>query len=148
MPGFFLIDGVAHAVALVRTVDGFALSGGRKAGAVDGMTIAHSGDSVWIHVAGRTHELIWQDVVTHYAEEAGAAAAADVVRAPMPGAVVTVNVVPGDAVAANDTVMVITSMKMEIGLRAPRAGRVQAIHAEVGGSFERDAVLVTLEPEA
>jgi biotin carboxyl carrier protein len=66
----------------------------------------------------------------------------------MPGTVIAVNVTAGDDVAANDATMVITSMKMEITLRAPRTGRVAAVHVGVGGNFERDAVLVTLEPEA
>lgn len=134
MPGFFLIDGVAHPAALLPgqpRPDGAAV-------------VAVDGDYVWVHLDGRAHLLVWQDAISHYEEEADSHAG-DVARAPMPGSVIQVAVAPGDAVAAGETMMVIESMKLETAIRAPRDGVVAAIHLAIGQTFDRDAALVTLE---
>ncbi len=74
-----------------------------------------------------------------------------VVRAPMPGLVVRLEVQEGQRVAAGAPLIVVEAMKMENELRAPRAGRVAKIHVKRGAAVERGAVLVTLsdttEPE-
>ncbi|WP_380877288.1 hypothetical protein ACFB49_12190 [Sphingomonas sp. DBB INV C78] len=134
MPGFFLIDGIAHPAALLP---GAAFD-------VAGVTVAIDGDHIWVHLDGETHELVWQDAITHYEEEAGGSAD-DVARAPMPGSVIQVAVAAGDAVAAGETMMIIESMKLETAIKAPRDGVVDAVHVAVGQTFERDAALVSLE---
>jgi 3-methylcrotonyl-CoA carboxylase alpha subunit len=143
MPGFFLIDGKAYQVALIRSGPGYVLSDGSAAAISEEVTLAMKDGSVWMHRNGRTAEFLFQDAVTHYAEEAGPSAG-NLVRAPMPGSVVALHAAPGDDVALNDPLMVITSMKMEILIRAPRAGRVETVHVAEGGGFDRDAILVTL----
>jgi len=35
-------------------------------------------------------------------------------------------------------------MKLEVAIKAERAGTMQAIHYEIGSNFEKDAVLATL----
>jgi biotin carboxyl carrier protein len=67
------------------------------------------------------------------------------VVAPMPGLVVRVNVAVGDMIAAGHGAVVMEAMKMENELRAPAAGRVKALHAEVGMAVEKGAILVELE---
>lgn len=67
-----------------------------------------------------------------------------VVRAPMPGLVVRVEVQEGQQVGAGDPLVVVEAMKMENELRAPRAGRVSKIHVQRGATVERGTVLVTL----
>jgi len=101
------------------------------------------GDHLFIHIAGTAYELTLQDPVKYYAVEVGADAE-DFVRAPMPGSVILTPVIAGDAVAAGDTLVVIESMKIEVAIKAPRAGIVEEIKFGIGQSFERDAVLVTL----
>lgn len=137
MPGFFLIDGVAHPAALPP-------GAGVNA---DGATIAVDGDRIWIHLDGVARELVWQDAITHYEEEAGGSAG-DHARAPMPGSVILVPVAAGDSVAAGDIMMVIESMKLETAIKAPRDGVVEMIHFAVGHTFERDATLVSLKADA
>ena len=70
----------------------------------------------------------------------------DVLRAPMPGSIVRLEVAPGDAVSAGQTLLVMESMKMETTLAAPRDGTVAEVHFPIAQSFDRDAVLLTLEP--
>jgi 3-methylcrotonyl-CoA carboxylase alpha subunit len=64
----------------------------------------------------------------------------------MPGRVVVVRAATGDKVEAGQEVMVIEAMKMELSLKAPRAGTVADVRANGGDFVEADAVLVTLEP--
>jgi biotin carboxyl carrier protein len=67
------------------------------------------------------------------------------VRAPMPGRVVRVPVVPGQAVEARQAVVVVEAMKMENELRAPRAGIVRALHVQAGDSVDAGQLLVELD---
>jgi 3-methylcrotonyl-CoA carboxylase alpha subunit len=69
----------------------------------------------------------------------------DRVLAPMPGRIVVIKTVPGNAVEEGDELLVMEAMKMELTLRAPRAGKVEAIQAAAGDFVEADAVLVRLE---
>ena len=70
---------------------------------------------------------------------------ADRLRAPMPGRIVLVNVAAGDAVQADQVLLVMEAMKMELSLRAPRAGVVEAVQVKAGDFVEADAVLLRLE---
>ena len=65
--------------------------------------------------------------------------------APMPGLVVRINVAVGDVIAAGHGAIVMEAMKMENELRATSAGRVKAVHAEVGSAAEKGMILVELE---
>lgn len=134
MSGFFLIDGVAHTASFAG-----------EASPSDAVT-AVIGDQIWVHLDGRIVDLTWQDALSHFAavDQGGGA---DLVRAPMPGVVVSLSVANGDALQRGDTMMVIESMKLETVIRAPRDGEVETIAFEVGQSFERDAMLVALVPD-
>jgi len=79
------------------------------------------------------------------AGEAAAGAGPQQVTAPMPGKVVRVLVVPGDAVEPRQGLVVIEAMKMENELRAGRAGRVKAVRVVEGQSVEAGAPLVLVE---
>ncbi len=75
---------------------------------------------------------------------AGAATQAGpaVLKAPMPGLVVRVLVVPGDRVAAGQGLVVLEAMKMENELRAPAGGIVRSVSAVPGQAVEKGQVLV------
>ena len=79
----------------------------------------------------------------------GAALAGDgAVIAPMPGKVITVDVVHGEAVTAGQRLMVLEAMKMEHALTAPFDGTVTELSASEGGQVQVDAVLAVVEPDA
>jgi pyruvate carboxylase subunit B len=75
---------------------------------------------------------------------AGAGEGPAVVRAPMPGLVVRVEVADGQRVDAGAGLVVVEAMKMENELRAPRAGVVQTVHVAVGQAVEKGTPLVTV----
>ena len=67
------------------------------------------------------------------------------VVAPMPGRIVKVLVRPGDAVAANQGLVIVEAMKMENELRASRSGTVASVQVKEGMSVEANTVLVVVE---
>lgn len=66
------------------------------------------------------------------------------IRAPMPGLIVRVPVVEGQAIAKGDTVILLESMKMENELKAPRDGTIHRVSVKAGDSVEQNKVLITI----
>jgi pyruvate carboxylase subunit B len=78
-------------------------------------------------------------VATH-----GSAVAGGVLKAPMPGLVVRLDVALGATVAVGDPLVVLEAMKMENELKATTAGVVTAIRVAVGAAVEKGAVLLEI----
>ena len=97
-----------------------------------------------MHALGRAWSL---EVVNPVEASLREGQGADAAIAPMPGTLVSLAVSPGDEVEAGQQLAVIESMKMQTEIKAPRAGVVERVLAEIGGSFAQGAPLVTLEPE-
>jgi biotin carboxyl carrier protein len=56
-----------------------------------------------------------------------------------------IEVTLGTEVAADDVLMILESMKMEVPVTAPAAGRVASIAVEEGGSVQEDDLLLVLD---
>lgn len=67
------------------------------------------------------------------------------VRADLVGTVWKILVNVGDAVAEDQELIVLESMKMEIPVVAPRAGRVDAVRVKEGEVVAENQVLVVLD---
>ena len=65
-------------------------------------------------------------------------------KAPMPGAIVSTHVQPGDEVSTGDLLLVLEAMKMEHRITASHDGVVEALHVAVGQQVENGQLLVTL----
>ncbi|HEY6985425.1 MAG TPA: biotin carboxylase N-terminal domain-containing protein [Rhodanobacteraceae bacterium] len=133
------IGGATHSVA------GAALAGGWLSAGIDGATHRWradvDGDRVLVHDGVR------RSVFSHapaFAYVAETAQTSDRIVAPMPGRIVLVKASAGAEVAEGDEVLVMEAMKMELTLRAPRAGRIDSVQAAAGDFVEADAVLVRL----
>jgi biotin carboxyl carrier protein len=68
-------------------------------------------------------------------------------KAPMPGLVLRVQVVPGQNVAAGTGVIVLEAMKMENELKAVGAGVVRSVRVIAGEAVEKGQVLIEFEAE-
>lgn len=73
------------------------------------------------------------------------AAGSIIVKAPMPGTVVKIEVNAGQAVKAGDDLVFIEAMKMETPVKAPQDGTVATIDVTKGESVDSGKVLVTLK---
>jgi acetyl/propionyl-CoA carboxylase alpha subunit len=65
--------------------------------------------------------------------------------APMPGTVVRVAAVPGDAVAAGQVLVVLEAMKMEHSVRSPHDGTVAEVRVSAGQAVDSGTVLAVLD---
>ena len=65
--------------------------------------------------------------------------------APMPGKIVRVLVESDQEVKQDQGLVVIEAMKMQNELRAPRGGRITAVHVKEGIGIEAGARLLRLE---
>ena len=114
---------------------------------LDGRTIRGwryaTADEVHIRLEGRTYVVALPQI-----GGAGAAGGKNdsEIRADMPGTVVSVHCAVGDAVASGQKLLTIESMKLQIGMVAPRDGTVAKVHVAANTTFERGAVLVSLAP--
>ena len=159
----FTFNDAAHPLALSRSATAYRLHVGDQTLAIDladgadGTTwltpggrripvvIASRGDEVFIHLDGEAYALRYQHPLDRLAAQAGGAAE-DRMTAPMPGSIVSVSVKAGDAVIKGQSLLVMESMKMETTLTAPRDGVIAKITYQPGQTFERDVLLLSLEP--
>ncbi|MDR0477871.1 MAG: hypothetical protein LBH14_08065 [Desulfobulbaceae bacterium] len=109
--------------------------------------LAVHGDDVHIHMGGETYLLKYRNPLDRLAAKSRGAAD-DFIRAPMPGSIVSLNIAIGEAVSAGQTLLIMESMKMESTILAPRDGVVATVNFEKGQTFDRNAVLLTLEEKA
>ena len=77
-----------------------------------------------------------------FAWESSDVAGGNQLIAPMPGRIVLVKAKAGDNVEQGQELLVMEAMKMELALKAPRAGTIETISATQGDFVEADAVLV------
>jgi len=104
---------------------------------------APAGKAFMVRVRGRTHTLAAPE-----SRRAGGGSGADgTIRAPMTGTVMKVLCKPGDVVAADQTLAVLTAMKMEHKLAAGIVGVVRKVTATEGSTVDQGAVLVEVEPQ-
>lgn len=101
----------------------------------------------WYHVAGQRRGVAFraQDPYAFSGEVAGSG---NEITAPMPGKILQVLVTPGDAVSAEQTLVIIEAMKMELSLRSPRDGAVATVSVESGDLVVGDQQLVTLAEDS
>jgi biotin carboxyl carrier protein len=65
--------------------------------------------------------------------------------APMPASVLKINVAPGQDVAEGDLLILLEAMKMELPIKAPRAGRVKSLACRDGELVQPGVPLLEME---
>lgn len=99
------------------------------------VAVARDGDAVWVSCNGET---------ARFTKPRAAARVDSDIVAPMTGKVVDVRVKPGDAVKAGSVVAVLSAMKMEFRLEAPRDGLVESVDVKAGALVDLGQRLVKL----
>ena len=74
-----------------------------------------------------------------------AASSGDIVKAPLQGTILSVDVAPGDHVKAGDNLVVIEAMKMENEIVAPHDGEIAKVHVDKGVVVSSGDLLVTFK---
>jgi biotin carboxyl carrier protein len=74
--------------------------------------------------------------------------ASQVLKAPMPGLVLRVNVAAGQHVAGGAGLIVLEAMKMENELKSAASAVVKAVRVKPGEAVEKGQILVEFEPSA
>jgi len=67
------------------------------------------------------------------------------IKAELAGSLWKIVVREGQEVRADETLMILESMKMEIPVNAPTAGRVTKIHAKEGQSVQEGQLLIEVD---
>jgi biotin carboxyl carrier protein len=67
-----------------------------------------------------------------------------IIKAPIPGLVITVAVTPGQVVGEGDSLVILEAMKMENELRAPREGTVHEVRVAPGDQVALGQVLLSI----
>lgn len=65
--------------------------------------------------------------------------------APMPGEVIDIRVKVGDTVEKGAPLVVLSAMKMEMVVQAPRAGKIKSLDINLGMRLEGDDLVLTFE---
>jgi biotin carboxyl carrier protein len=72
------------------------------------------------------------------------AVSGNLVKAPLPGTITSINVKVGDTVNVGDVVVVLEAMKMQNNIEAEYAGTITAINVTPGDSVMEGSVLLTI----
>ena len=74
-------------------------------------------------------------------------AADNAIRAPLPGKVIRVDAEPDLVVEEGSPLVILSAMKIEVVLRAPRACRVRTVHCQANQQVDAGDLLVEIVPE-
>jgi biotin carboxyl carrier protein len=81
-----------------------------------------------------------------FMNSAKGAARSEVVRAPMPGKVVKIEVAEGSQVVPGTGIIVLEAMKMENEIKASIQGVVDKVYVEAGKAVEKGELLLSIKP--
>ncbi|MBX3689618.1 biotin carboxylase N-terminal domain-containing protein [Dokdonella sp.] len=131
---------------LAARVENARLADGCLSAQIDGLVrrwqVAFDHHGLIVHDGTRRHAFAHAPA---FAWTPAASGSGDRVLAPMPGRIVLVKAAAGDEVTEGDELLVMEAMKMELSLKAPRAGKIAEMQATAGDFVDADAVLVRLE---
>lgn len=105
------------------------------------VAVARDATVTWIFLDGNTWTI---DNAGESLGRRGRARGEASVMAPMPATVVAINTEVSKTVNEGDTIIVLEAMKMELPIKAPRAGVVKAIHCAKGDLVQPGVNLVEI----
>lgn len=147
--GAMLVDG-RPVDAELRSVAGTPLQQLFRNGGCRTVAVTRSDGRWQVLIEGEQHEVSILDArikaLQGVAGSAHGLGAGEVVRAPMPGMVLRLEVAAGDPVKAGAGILVLEAMKMENEIRCRAGGVVQSVLVTPGQAVEKGALLVEIGP--
>jgi 3-methylcrotonyl-CoA carboxylase alpha subunit len=104
--------------------------------------VVTAGDVTWVSIDG---EVVTVDIEDAQRMRRPRSTAGEGLSAPMPATVIRVLAEPGREVKRGETLLLLEAMKMELPVRAPRDGKVKALHCQAGQLVQPGVPLVDLE---
>lgn len=77
--------------------------------------------------------------------EVGLTKQVNFIKAPMPGLILEISVVVGQAVKENDNLIILGAMKMENSFLSPRDGIIKSISVTMGDAVDKGQLLIEFE---
>jgi len=77
--------------------------------------------------------------------ETGLSKQINAIKAPMPGLILEISVVVGQAVKENDNLIILGAMKMENSFLSPRDGIIKSISVAMGDAVDKGQLLIEFE---
>lgn len=77
--------------------------------------------------------------------ETGLSKQVNAIKAPMPGLILEISVVVGQAVKENDNLIILGAMKMENSFLSPRDGIIKSISVAMGDAVDKGQLLIEFE---
>jgi biotin carboxyl carrier protein len=105
--------------------------------------VVKNGDRTWVFIDGETFTIDIEPA--ERARSRRGTSGNEGLAAPMPATVIKVLVEPGAQVQRGEVLLLLEAMKMELPIRAPREGRVKALHCRPGELVQPGTALVDLE---
>jgi 3-methylcrotonyl-CoA carboxylase alpha subunit len=96
----------------------------------------------WVFLDGRTY--LFEPDARETADRVHRTDDQVALSAPMPATVIAINVAPGQDVTAGDVLVLLEAMKMEVPVKAPRAGRVKLVTCREGDLVQPGIPLIEL----
>jgi 3-methylcrotonyl-CoA carboxylase alpha subunit len=108
-------------------------------------TVLRQGDTTWVAIGGRTHQITVEEAGGGPAHHAGED---DYAASPMTGVLVKLSVEPHAEVAQGAELFVVEAMKMEYVVRAPRDVVIAEVRFAPGDAVEQGDVIVRFGNDA
>lgn len=105
---------------------------------------ARDGDTLLAQIQGRRYEIREPAEEGFHAEETKSLEDMRLVKSPMPGKVIKIDVEPGQEIHKNQTLVVVEAMKMENEIKAALDGKVKKIFVGEGDLVDADVPLIEL----
>jgi biotin carboxyl carrier protein len=106
------------------------------------------GSTLWVNKDGRTFALNFDDVSQDFKKRSDLGLTSGIIKSPMPGKILKLDLKVGQTVRPGQTVCVIEAMKMEYSLKANFEGKIKEISKKVGDQVFLDEKVMLLERDA
>lgn len=143
-------DDMAYTLEFTATGPNSGWVRNAKSAAVQPVWYAIEDETITLWIAGQVYQFNRQAAQakrrTGAASGPGTAGFDGIVKAPMPGTILKILVSANDTVTANQPLLLMESMKMEMTLNTPITATVNRISCEPGQLVDMNAPLIALTP--